>query len=899
MLKRIVKTEILFFALLLILSGCSFSFPWEKERSLGSIDEYPQETEEKNTDYKSESPILDTPQLSGELRKFTGIEALKTFISRFSAPGTDLECLLAEPGYGPGSNLASKDLIDSTVVLKGADIVKTDGDYVYALEKSNLHIIKISSLETAEAVSKITFLSRPLEIAISGNFLVVSGIESEPQLGLGSTPDEKIKYSFLKIYDISNPASPQEIRSLVFAGNYVGLRLSGSYVYFFTTSPLDYQEGREVLPQVLSFGKKLSESCSLNAECLSSNVYYFDHAYDNYNFLSFISIRLADSISPITRQLYLVDSDFNLYISKTDNFYLSRQEFWSRLDLETEVKKEKLFSVLNSEDKAKIENIENSPSFLLRDDEKRQKIGIIIDDYFSSLSQKEQIDWQEEIDSALEDKVKSWSDKLDNIDIYKFSIHSGKLDYQAKGQISGRFLRFNSFDEEDGYLRVATVRGELWPLLFTGEKKNYSNIYILDNILSIRGSLENIVTDSVIENVIFVKERAYLTTSDQSAPTYVIDLATKDSPSILGALQIGAYAYFYPADEEGKKLIALGRNEIKVDSDETNGLKLSLFDFSDLQKPQELSSYVIGDGFSNSVSLSDYKSFSNILKQKTVIFPASFKDDGVLVFSGALVFTFNNEGKLSLQYQIDHSANGYFETSDSWRGFSYYDNTVKRSFISDNNLFTFSNKYLKINNLVSGEELSSIILKPSSEDELIRQEEENKNNVSEENLIDEESVSENNSPTLIDSIRNCSAGESNVFKIKRYLPGYGENIIIDSDFQIVSDGLNSDNLCEIDIITKSQNYYLNDQAIINDEDEEAWYRELITDYEETSEDIPRQTCIGPSNELANFLNDYYTVDYVNFSDVSCSLSTQTGSECQYPGGVICSSPVQVINYENN
>jgi hypothetical protein len=98
--------------------------------------------------------------------------------------------------------------------------------------------------------------------------------------------------------------------------------------------------------------------------------------------------------------------------------------------------------------------------------------------------------------------------------------------------------------------------------------------------------------------------------------------------------------------------------------------------------------------------------------------PVSLYDGGRLSFSGALIFSTDGE-ILSLKGRVDHSLGGLMSVADSWEGFSYYDNTVRRSAIVNNNLLTFSNKFLKINKIVDLSDAGSLLLTPGEEDYII------------------------------------------------------------------------------------------------------------------------------------------------------------------------------------
>jgi hypothetical protein len=235
--------------------------------------------------------------------------------------------------------------------------------------------------------------------------------------------------------------------------------------------------------------------------------------------------------------------------------------------------------------------------------------------------------------------------------------------------------------------------------------------------------LENLATTEKIYAARFIGDRVYLVTFKQTDPLFVIGLSDPTKPTILGSLKIPGFSnYLHPVDENGTKLLGLGR---VVDETATSsapviqGLKLSLFDFSDLTKPKELDSYIIGDAASDSIALYDHKAFLYSEAKKIISIPAVLHDNlGKLNFAGALVFTLNND-RLELKARIDHSAGGHFGQADYWDGFGYYDNTVKRSLYLGDNLLTFSNKFLKINNLSDGKEIKSLELTSGGDDYII------------------------------------------------------------------------------------------------------------------------------------------------------------------------------------
>ena len=203
-------------------------------------------------------------------------------------------------------------------------------------------------------------------------------------------------------------------------------------------------------------------------------------------------------------------------------------------------------------------------------------------------------------------------------------------------------------------------------------------------------------------------------TFKQTDPLYVINLSDPAKPAVLGAIKVPGFSnYLQAADTTGAKLIGFGRDaDVASDGSVTvKGLKLSLYDFTDLAKPRELDSYFLGDASSNSIALSDHKAFLYSVSKKLLVIPAVLYAGGQINFAGALAFTLDND-HFTLKGRVDHSAGGASEP-DYWNGYDYYDNTVKRSLYINDALYTFSNKFLKINNLTDLSEIKTVSLLPS------------------------------------------------------------------------------------------------------------------------------------------------------------------------------------------
>ena len=235
---------------------------------------------------------------------------------------------------------------------------------------------------------------------------------------------------------------------------------------------------------------------------------------------------------------------------------------------------------------------------------------------------------------------------------------------------------------------------------------------MLDDKLQTVGVLENLAVGEQIYSARFVGDRAYLVTYKQTDPLFAIDLKDPVAPKVLGELKIPGYStYLHPYADN--LLLGFGRDtETNTSGAIINkGLKLGLFDVTNPSAPKELDSFVTGDQFSDSIALYDHKAFlassaKNLISIPAVLKTGSYGDK--VEFSGALVFGIT-DNKIKLRGRIDHSDNGNYNNQDFWGGVSYFDNSVKRSLYIDDVLYTFSNKFLKLNDLKSTNDSLALI----------------------------------------------------------------------------------------------------------------------------------------------------------------------------------------------
>lgn len=599
-----------------------------------------------------------------------------------------------------------------------ADIIKTDGQYIYAVAQNNLFIINAVPAEKAEIISKIEFKSRPQDIYISGNSLAVYGSDTS----IGESEDyKKFKrrgdYTFFKVFDVSDKKNPKQVRDLDFEGGYSDSRMIGDYVYLITSADNYYYiEGEPVMPRILSNGNNIAD-CAKEAKCFKPDVYYFEMPYNSYNFTNITSINVKDNQELIKGEAYLMSNSQNIYASQ-NSIYITYIKYISEYQLQMEVMREMVYPKLSARDQEKISKIETADNFILSSEEKMQKIGFILESYVSSLQEDEENRLEKELEEKMKQKYKDITKELEKTVIHKIAINSGDLQYKATGEVTGQVLNQFSMDENGDNFRIATTKNQVWSQYADEERnKSSSNLYVLDENLKIIGSLEGLAKGERIYSARFMQNRAYLVTFKQTDPLFAIDLSDPASPKALGELKIPGFSnYLHPYDDT--TLIGFGKDtgETEWGGVRTKGLKLTLFDVSDVNQPKEIDTYLMGDMSSDSIALNDHKAFLFSRDKNLLVVPVSISetagefDWSKITFSGAAVFSIDKSG-IELKGKIDHSDNGRLSGSYYWNGYDYDDSTVKRSLYIGDTLFTFSDKYLKMNKINDLQEVNTLELK--------------------------------------------------------------------------------------------------------------------------------------------------------------------------------------------
>jgi len=293
-------------------------------------------------------------------------------------------------------------------------------------------------------------------------------------------------------------------------------------------------------------------------------------------------------------------------------------------------------------------------------------------------------------------------------EVYKFSLSGSKMTYLSKGSVPGNILNQFSMDEHNGYFRIATTDNSTW---YSGDASS-NNLYVLDDSMNICGKIEGIAKGEQIYSVRFMGDRGYMVTFKTVDPLFVIDLKNPNKPEILGALKIPGYSdYLHPYDEN--HIIGFGKDTIEVSGGAYYmGMKIALFDVSDVNNPIQKFSEVIGDRGTDSELLYNHKALLFSKEKNLMAFPVTVaeikdKDDsinrwgvpqyGEVVFQGAYVYNIDVENGFALKGRITHISEEEFLKSRNY--YLYSDKLIERIIYINDTLYTLSKGMYKANSI--------------------------------------------------------------------------------------------------------------------------------------------------------------------------------------------------------
>ncbi len=571
------------------------------------------------------------------------------------------------------------------------DIVKNDARYIYTISGQTLAIVDAYPAENASVISKTEISDTPKDLFVTGNRLVLFAVgwgSPDNPAGKTSTATAEVMprrpvYSnspvtHAVIYDISDRSNPKVMKDYTIEGDYTDARMIGPLVYMVTREQVYPYYSDQIIVPTLREGTKI---------VVQPDVWYFDNPDQQYTFSTITAIDTGTGDEK-NAQTYLLGSGTILYVSP-DAMYVSYQKYHPVV-----------YPVRGGTEIAKSMPVPASRSAGLGSSEIVSPVPATQD--FNTLDEEQRQAIIGGIRSGEQDVIRRQDADQTSTVIHKIAIKDGMIQYVAKSEVPGTLKNQFAMDEYNGDLRVATTSS----VYTTSGQYTYNNVYVLNGKMERIGALTHLAEQETIYSTRFIGDRLYMVTFRRMDPFFVIDLSTPSNPKVLGKLKIPGYSdYLHPYD--ATHIIGIGKETATNEwgGVSTSGVKLALFDVSDVSNPKEIDKVQIGDAGSDSAALTDHHAFLFDRSKDLLVIPiravsmnqvikGDYYNNQPQAWYGAYVFGLTPETGFTLRGTVGHGSgdNGYYYYGSSG-------SDVKRSLYIGDVLYTISSKQIKANSL--------------------------------------------------------------------------------------------------------------------------------------------------------------------------------------------------------
>lgn len=535
-----------------------------------------------------------------------------------------------------------------------ADIVKTDGDYIYSISEDNVIITDVKDPKQPKVVATIKSEDDdiPEDIILYKDKLVV----------ISTKGNQTQRYYYnnrmntvVKIYNITSREKPVLTKSYEMYEPYYTSRCIDNVLYVISSGNLRKEDDKIVV--------------GYNEDNMEKEM-----SIDKIKYLKDVKTTKQTLISTVDLNNETADIKLDSYLMNISNAYVSENAIY----------------LLNQ----KYNNDSKIPIKLL--------FG------FKGVF-------------GLEDYYEMDSESGYYTEIYKFDIKEN-VEYKAKTKVKGKTINQYSLDEKDNHLRIALYDND------------GSRVAIFDEDLKQIGISDNVAKGEKMYSSRFIGDKVYFVTYKTIDPLFVMDLSNETKPKVLGKLKIPGYStYLHPYDEN--HIIGIGMETKEIINRNSNGkvisttakvvgMKMALFDVSNVNSPVQISSVVIGDSRTTSAILTNPKALLFSKEKSLIAIPVNnYSQDFEVTSSNNYETMINNYTKYSKPY----NAEGYFVyninvqdgfklkgviTHEKTNATYYYSNSkLLRGLYIDNNLYTVSETMIKVNELDSLKAVGELKLK--------------------------------------------------------------------------------------------------------------------------------------------------------------------------------------------
>lgn len=419
-----------------------------------------------------------------------------------------------------------------------ADIIKTDGKYIYAMFGNMLKIYRADGANTA-LVSESTLKESTENESFYASEMYLENGKLFVMTQCSSWGDDEVAWYWnssteIEVYDISDPAQPKLIEAYGQDGDYVSSRLADGKIYLISQNYIyDELDGEEWIPCTYCGGKE--------AMIPANRIYICPSASGSC--LTLVAMYDCETLTV---------SDVCSFTGSADTVYMNGNDIYLAYTSYQQTESEP-YTV----DQYQVVDYQNGAMTAIN--------RVTAEDGKLTLTASGSVEGCLVNQFAID----AYNDTLrvaTTVNSYEYSVYT---------------------DEKYEFTNTK------W-----GDQKLENTVTVLDADLQPVGSLGGIAPDEQIYSVRYFGDIVYVVTYESIDPVFAIDLSDPANPTMLSALEVLGVSDYLQGYGDGL-LFGLGR---ALDEDGvSDGIQLSMFDISDPKDVKLITKTVVDEWYSDAL----------------------------------------------------------------------------------------------------------------------------------------------------------------------------------------------------------------------------------------------------------------------------------------------------------
>ena len=244
-------------------------------------------------------------------------------------------------------------------------------------------------------------------------------------------------------------------------------------------------------------------------------------------------------------------------------------------------------------------------------------------------------------------------------ELLKLSV-TGAIAIEETGSVDGNLLNQFSMDEYGDTFRVVTTcwnsSYQIWEDAEHGftnykylESGQTNGLYVFDSSMNLTGAVTSLAEGEQVYSVRFDGTVGYFVTFRQVDPLFAVDLSDPANPTVMSALKIPGFSRYLHPWSAGL-LLGIGQ-DADEETGRTGGMKLSMFDTSNPYDVSERDKYILDDKY-YSEALYNHKAILAAPNKGLIGFPTD---------NGYVLFRYEEGSGFSLMDEVKFESDWYWD----------------------------------------------------------------------------------------------------------------------------------------------------------------------------------------------------------------------------------------------